>query len=460
MTSAIAIFLLSCKSTVNSHQPKGHFEGDFKQADYNKIPKLSHISEYLGNHYIVMGQNIVLSHVNYDLIKAITENKKPVYILTSDDRKEKLKRKLDENIPERLQKLVVIKSGQPVGGERKINGEYTSWARDWAPLSSADDNNKLHLLETNYYSHEPKSDAGPRIVKEISSSPLYSLPIENEGGNFMSNEDGVCVFTDWVYHRNEMMPQDSNKKDPQQVREAYRKLGCIYFLSTGLIEGETTGHIDIFAKFLNRTTLAVNKITDETLELAQSDEKELAKTVQGQLEEIVNSLEAGLAEINKEDPNIKIEIVRVPMPLPLVWTDKKDSAKLSVFRSYLNSLILRPPNKHNENEGVMIVPRYGDKFVQYHRSDPKYTRKYPDSDLAKDYEDKVTTVFKNAGYNNLRFVNMDRSIAWGGATHCSTMQVGLPCSMLDTETCEARLDCKVSDNTNTHACKEDYATSQ
>ncbi|MFY7930870.1 MAG: agmatine deiminase family protein, partial [Oligoflexus sp.] len=262
------------------------------------------------------------------------------------------------------------------------SGMLTVWARDWSPLGALTPSGDLHLLDLNYYPSRPADDSTGRTMAGFKGVPRVSLPVYNEGGNFMANEDGDCLMTTRVTDANaEVFKTGDLILDAVAVKSYYRDFaGCRQTTILPRMPNERTGHIDMWGKFLDNDTIIVGEISAETLSYARTSSDSNFAT---QIQSFLNKRASDLQQLG-------FDVVRIPMPLP----------RPGLFRSYTNSLLVN---------GTALIPQY-------------QSRSQADSALLADYETKVTEIYQAAGYRVV-FIPSDELIAAGGAVHCVTMQI-------------------------------------
>lgn len=341
----------------------------------------------------------------------------------------------------------------------------TVWARDWAPLKTRSASNLKDqiYLEFNYFPFRVVDDyAGQWLENKLEAYKRLSMPVYNEGGNFMVNSRGFCLMTEQVLKRNqegawkqkifvnekgepfrdeqgdivrdwyeaaESVPEtykvvdravytdvDGTEKirkndvylDEDQVTSYFKRYaGCKKVVILPMMPFEGTGHIDMFAKFIDDETVILNQIKDEQLGYATDKNYNMALEIQSYLEKIATILQ-----------NEGLKTQRMPMPLPQLVDDGWGA--VPIIRSYTNSLLIDADKK------VALVPRY--KYtIDYQPDNPqadlgllKVT--FIDDPLADGYEASVALIYQSQGYEP-KFINSDDLIRQGGAIHCVTMQV-------------------------------------
>ncbi len=352
--------------------------------------------------------------------------------------------------------LVPAKDSASTAAETAKGEKYlTVWARDWSPQPAYTAAGQLVLLDFNYYSNRDADDSAGRSLVEFFNQSLptdailtspevvsrISVPVYNEGGNFMNNDNGDCLMTTRVTDANSAAAikeaaADNRRKNifndevmdkTEIVRQYKEKAGCKTVSIFPRIPYEGTGHIDMWAKFLDNDTIIVNELRDEVVNLSWYTDEEKAKA-----KEIQTFLEARAQDISR----LGFEVVRIPMPAPIfgyeAYYDEKKTQIIAVpdvFRSYTNSITVN---------GHAVTPRYEAMDADgdiYDAKTSKYLgstalkNPYPDADFIQAYEKEASAAYENSGYK-MKFVTVDNLISIGGAIHCTTMQIAKNPSVL------------------------------
>jgi agmatine/peptidylarginine deiminase len=334
-------------------------------------------AEYAPSQGVVVSYTLVSSYGREDLIKAMIDaGSSKIWMLIP--RGSSLT--LQSSSFSRLRSLLGpdIEKVQLV--PQKDSGTLTVWARDWAPLGALG-TQSVRLLDLNYYPSRPADDATSRALADATGLPRVSVPVYNEGGNFMTNQQGYCLMTSRVTDANsDVFKNGDLVLDAQEISRYYKDFaGCRQVKIFPRMPTERTGHIDMWAKFLDDKTVIVNELREETLATARgASARAFAERIRDFLEARANEIEA-----------LGFRVVRIPMPLP----------SSGYFRSYTNSLALN---------GTAIVPQY------LSRAD--------DSSFREEYEREVTEAYEASGYQ-VSFIPSDNLISAGGAVHCVTMQI-------------------------------------
>lgn len=283
------------------------------------------------------------------------------------------------------------------------------WARDWAPLFSySTATGQYGLVDYQYYPDRPIDDAVPANLTSFlrgsalgRGQTLQTLPVdvEIEGGNVMCTQTNCFVSREVLLR----IEQRGKAADAAGIKQELEKYFSQNFWIVPRLPSESTGHIDIWAKFLNNKTVIIGEISEESLAAVPEDQKETYRQVRRFLDEQATGLNAegeaapeSLAALLKRlHPEISIQ--RVPMPTPGIYRG------VETFRTYTNSLLYN---------NIAIVPQYlrGNRAVPSER------------ELTTIHEREVERIYKQAGYQVV-WIRADNLIRDGGAWHCVVMQV-------------------------------------
>ena len=257
----------------------------------------------------------------------------------------------------------------PAGAVRFVTAPAdTMWVRDYGPFFVGRAGGAA-LVDGEYSSLDdledrPQDDAIPKWLGAGLHLPVAALPLKIEGGNLLSNGDGLCVATTALIQRNL-----SRGCDPFRIEALLREhLGIQGLIFLNELAGEETGHVDMFVTFLapNVAVVAQCSPLDDALNAKVLDE---AATVLSRLRTSLGPM----------------RVHRVPMPPP----------RGGVWRSYTNVLFAN---------GVLLVPTYSDVPVALEAAAlALYRRLLP-------------------GWTVVG-VNSDGLAAKGGALHCISLNV-------------------------------------
>lgn len=292
----------------------------------------------------------------------------------------------------------------------------TVWARDWAPLMARNMQNpgEWGTVDLMYYPDRTVDDASAaRLTQVLNNRPPHlrwssaaqptfkhlSVPVELEGGNVMCSPKH-CFVTREVLLR---LEERGEVADADKIVADLEHDLAQEFWIVPRMPFEGTGHIDIWAKFLNDKQVIVGEISEESLSLIPPEQAASYQAVKTFLDEQATGLDVegnpvpdALASVLKREAP-EVEIIRIPMPTPGVYRG------IETFRTYTNSLFV---NK------TVIVPRYmrGSRAERQNR------------DLLQEQEAQVAAIYEKAGFE-VKWILADNLIRDGGAWHCVSMQV-------------------------------------
>ncbi|MFN3200151.1 MAG: agmatine deiminase family protein [Bradymonadia bacterium] len=239
------------------------------------------------------------------------------------------------------------------------------WTRDYGPVPVALADGRPAFIDHRYYPNRRRDDAVPTLMGRFFDVPTFRPQLSTEGGNFMANGEGLCVATEWVVEQN---PGLGTSGVLDIKRDYY---GCDDTVILERMEGEGTGHVDMFAKFTTRDTVMVGSYD------RRQDPVNAA---------ILDRNAERLANTRLADGSF-LRVIRIPMP----------ASDYPVYRSYTNSLIVND---------TVIVPTY--------RRD-------------RTYEGQALAAYQQAFPANYKIVTVDSEdvIQLAGAVHCVTMGFNL-----------------------------------
>ncbi|MDD1421229.1 agmatine deiminase family protein [Dolichospermum sp. ST_sed1] len=387
-----AVLLLTLNSCGNQQKQTSKLDGHYENSSAELMSPYANTqvaaAEYEPVGKVVLSLPIIINYGREDLIAEILKSNVDEVVIhvpqsfnetTGGNTFAKLRNMVGADIS----KVKLVKA-------KNIDGTVSVWARDWSPQGAFNANNELVLLDFNYYARRQTDDFSTQILSQTYGYNRVSIPVYNEGGNFMNNEDGHCMMTTRVTDANKIaeLPGDMIL-NAAQIKQYYKTYaGCKEVTIFPRMPNEGTGHIDMWAKFLDNKTILVNELRPQTLNLiTDNNQKQIAIKIR-------DFLEARAAEIKA----MGYTMIRVPMPAPEVLSGS------TVIRSYSNALT---------TNGRAILTQY--KTLAG-------IRQYTDASLLSSYEAEVEAAYQNAGYQTA-YINSDQLIANGGAVHCVTMQL-------------------------------------
>ncbi len=168
-------------------------------------------------------------------------------------------------------------------------------------------------------------DTGKHIIGTLpQGTQAFSPPIVMEGGSFDTNGEGLLLTTEQCLLNKNRNP-NLTKLQIEQCLKDYLGVSKVIWLKEGIAGDDTDGHVDDFARFVNKNTVICAQ------EGNKSDENHLSLQKNASL-----LRESGL------------EVATLPMPSPLI--DKQEGIRLPA--SYANFYIA---NK------CVLLPVFGDK---------------------------------------------------------------------------------------------------
>jgi agmatine deiminase len=392
LVMATTLVVAACgKPAADRSSLEGHYEEATADdmAEYTGMQDV--VPEYKPTSGVIVSLPLITEFNREDLIVELFEAGADKVWLTTERTSRMSK---DSSVFNRLAKQLGDRFADVELVPQAAGGNVTVWARDWAPLGAASRSeafaDDLRLVDFNYYPRRQADDAAARAMETVYSLERISVPVYNEGGNFMNNDRGDCMMSTRVVEANAARYFSNDMVlNREQIKTYYRDFaGCRRVTIFDRLPYEGTGHIDMWAKFLDNETVLVGSIYDESLEYLNRGSQDYQAAM-----EIREYLDARAADIRALGYNV----LRIPMPTPII-------SRYSTLRSYTNSLLVN---------GTAIVP-------QYNRA--AYGYRYADQQLKDFYEAEVRDVYEQAGYE-VRFVPSDQLIFNGGAVHCVTMQV-------------------------------------
>jgi len=212
-------------------------------------------------------------------------------------------------------------SGYPFYGP---NPTDSYWTVDYGPYWVTDGAGTLGIADPRYYQTRTNDDAIPTKLADLLGVNVWRPDLGFEGGNLTSDGTGTCFASRaHQFHNLPLLPY--------QVDEIlWDYFGCEKMIWLERLDGESTGHHDMFSKMLTPTTWIMGEYT------AAQDPVNAA---------ILNDNAALLASETTAGGQ-PFNVVRIPMP------DQGSQWGWTVWRTYTNSIIVN---------NVVIVPTYADE---------------------------------------------------------------------------------------------------
>lgn len=135
------------------------------------------------------------------------------------------------------------------------------WIRDYGPFSVKGRDGRTAIVDARYDGGHGRvnDDRIPVALAETLGITLMRAPIVLEGGNLLSNGEGLCLTTTSLLDHNADRRLDENHIG--QV--LYRLLGAEQTVFLEPLNGELSGHVDMFAMFTSPDTVVVGRYDPE-----------------------------------------------------------------------------------------------------------------------------------------------------------------------------------------------------
>ncbi|MGE0869242.1 MAG: agmatine deiminase family protein [Kofleriaceae bacterium] len=200
---------------------------------------------------------------------------------------------LIKSLPEDVTAYVLSAAGNPyqsVLAEQLADGRLvvidvptdSNWARDYVPQVVRRDG-ELTLVTFQYQAGYPLAQTAARELSSMIGLPVYESPLLLEGGNLMSDEDGRLFTTDRLLEANPSLTKEAIEA------ELIQALGVNEVVWLPALPYESTGHIDMFAKFAGGNRVLVS----DSLHLARKPVLDQVATTFGELGYEVTRVMAG-----------------------------------------------------------------------------------------------------------------------------------------------------------------------
>ncbi|RJP74706.1 MAG: T9SS C-terminal target domain-containing protein [Candidatus Zixiibacteriota bacterium] len=251
--------------------------------------------------------------------------------------------------------------------EFQIHAIDGMWSRDYgAHYVWGQTSGEIAMIDWQYYDERPNDDEIPDFQANLWHMNFYETGIYHEGGNYMSDGHGTAMCSDVLYNNNPGWTQAQCRQAVMNyfgvdTVHVYQRIPYLY---------DGTGHIDLWGKMLNDTTIMVAQL--------QTSDPNYA---------MIEGHAAAMAQV----PTIygtPFHIVRCPMPAPswfYFWF---------YYKSFLNSVIVN---------GKVLVPIYATEPALTQQALAAYQSAMPGYEVVGIYSDAIAPA--------------------GGAIHCTTIGV-------------------------------------
>lgn len=344
------------------------------------LPFIRPIAEFEAMFGIGISEQMLFKKQGIPFLKALLASNARVYVFVSADRREKV---------DKLLRSSPLLHGMERESIVKIQLEHESmWARDYFPIPIL--KAIPHLVPTPsfvdfvYRDGNTLDDAAIHQFALAINLSVDHLPIVLDGGNFMTNGD-TCVLSEEVSEDPEILLLNSPEPPLESnLEEIFRAtIGC---RKTIIVSQIPHPHVDMWMKFLNKTTVVVNRIDPAEIKASTGigvADREKAQKIAHELDKAADRL--------AED----FQVVRMPMAVPTTDT----------FMTYSNAVL---------SNGTAIVPRYSKLLPN---KDQGRSAK-----VLEGYEREAEQIYRQYGFD-VSFIDANELIQDGGAFHCVTFHL-------------------------------------
>ncbi len=141
------------------------------------------------------------------------------------------------------------------------------WTRDYGPWFIFNGGDEQGIVDFIYNRPRPNDDAIPSAYANDQGLPLYNMPLEHTGGNYMTDGQGISISTDLVWTEN---PGFTHSEIDGIVNDY---LGIHTYHVVPDVNGQYIEHIDCWAKYLAPDTIMIREVPQSH---SQYDEIEAA----------------------------------------------------------------------------------------------------------------------------------------------------------------------------------------
>ena len=244
------------------------------------------------------------------------------------------------------------------------------WIRDYAPFILRYDQENAFMVDAKYHTRlmresRKQDDFMCFELAKMLDLPVRSIPLVLEGGNFISNGDGLLLTSAKTISVN----KEGEYTHKQLISMFNDFLGVNGVYAVNHLIDEPNGHIDMFMTMLNKNLAIIGEI-DPAIDSENSD-------VLNESARIVSSITTS---------NGPIQVKRIPMP-PRSGNE---------WRSYTNVIMAN---------GVLLMPSF--------------------SDVDPSIEDRAEQVYKSSLPPDwvVKRINCDKLVALRGQLHCMSYNI-------------------------------------
>lgn len=242
----------------------------------------------------------------------------------------------------------------------------TPWIRDYGPFAMRTSEGQIQLIDASYGTDRLLDDSLPTHLAKHLELPVVDTNLLVEGGNLLSNGDGLLVCSTNMIGEN----QDQGftlKEIRAKLLEQWHAREVVF---VDPIAGEPTGHVDMLMTFPAKDTVIVGEYREDA-------EDPFNRQLLNETAERMQSVRLPSGR--------NLKVVRIPMP--------KQSDE-EAWPTYCNVVYAN---------GVLLIPYFPENRDSFHEAVAVYRRVLPG--------------WRIAG------VDCNSIIQTGGALHCLTMTI-------------------------------------
>jgi len=252
----------------------------------------------------------------------------------------------------------------------EVSPTNSVWIRDYGPWWIYEPGNRRGIIDLTYNRPRPQDDSFPELFAESFGVNYYGLDLVEAGGNMLLDGKGAVIVSDVIFDASQGF--DPNLTEDQLSQYFLEYYGVHKVIIAPHLLNDGTGHIDMFVKIINDTTIIVGEYENQSA--GYPGNYDICNQVANQLANEING------------DGRPFNIIRMPMP----------PYSNGITYTYVNSLLVN--NK-------VLVPIYGfsDSYAN-------------DVDVLSQYEEIIP------GSEAIGF-DCNQIIAANGAIHCIAMKV-------------------------------------
>jgi agmatine/peptidylarginine deiminase len=136
----------------------------------------------------------------------------------------------------------------------------TPWIRDFGPRQLKSNDGTFPILDAVTEPPNSAQEKTPTEVAKVLGLDARDVVVAIDGGNLISNGDGLCLTTLYMFQQNVWQLE----RQPSQVVALLREgFGASHLAVLRPLNGESTGHVDMFATFTAPDTVVVGQYDPE-----------------------------------------------------------------------------------------------------------------------------------------------------------------------------------------------------